>query len=120
MQNAPISKNLELVQKCTKVYEVQFKKDGANQDITGWTVFFTMKNKLTDEDADAVISKTITTHEDATAGKTLIELTSTDTNITPKTYFFDIKYKSDDSPANIGVIIQGRITVTRIVTQRES
>lgn len=120
MQASPITKNLELVQKTTKIYEIQFKKDGANLDITGWTIFFTVKEKLTDEDDDAKIKKTITTHEDATNGKTLVQLTSTDTDLTPKSYYFDIKFKDNSVPAQIGVIIQGRITITRIVTQRES
>ena len=120
MQTAPVNKTLEIVQKTTKIYEVQFKKNGANQDITGWTVFFTMKNKLTDEDVDAIISKTITVHEDSTQGKTLVELTSSDTDVPPKSYYFDIKFKDTSTPAQIGVVIQGRITITRISTQRES
>ena len=117
---APIAKNLELVQSTTKIYEVQFKKDGTNLDITGWTIFFTAKDKMTDTDGEAVIKKTITVHTDAVNGKTTIELTASDTNVNPKSYVFDIKYKDDCSPANIGVIIQGKLTVTRIVTQRES
>jgi len=117
---APLTKNLEIVQKTTKIYEVQFTKNGAVLDITGWTVFFTLKEKMTDTDAEAVIKKTITTHADAINGKTLVELTSVDTDITPKSYVFDLKYKDDESPANIGVIVQGKLTVTRIVTRRES
>jgi len=117
---APITKNLELVQKTTKVYEIQFKKDGQFVDITDWIVFLTVKEKMTDSDDDAIIKKTIVSHTDAPNGKTTIELDSTDTDITPKSYVFDIKYKDDSTPANIGIIIQGKLTVTRIVTQRES
>ena len=118
--NAPIYQNLEIVQKTTHIYEVQFKKNGVYQDITDWTVFFTVKTKLSDEDNFAIIKKTITSHTDAENGKTLIELTPVDTDITPKSYYYDIKYKDNSSPANIGVIIQGRLTITKIVTQRES
>ena len=120
METTPLDKDLKLSQKTTKIYEMQFKKDGIPVDITDWIVFFTLKENMNDTDDNAKIKKTIITHEDATNGKSLIQLSSTDTDLTPKSYYYDIKVKDNCSPANIVVIVRGRITVEKIVTRRES
>jgi len=70
--------------------------DGTAKDITGYTLFFTVKKNSNSDivtDSDAIISKTVTSHSDPTGGITTISLTSTDTTINPGTYFYDIKFK---------------------------
>lgn len=67
-------------------------------DLTGVTVYFTVKPEDsvdTDSttDAAAVIKKQTTTHSDPTNGKTIIDLSSTDTNVTPGIYKWDIQTK---------------------------
>lgn len=60
--------------------------DATPYDLTGATVRFTIKPTLqltTDSDASAVITKTIISHTDPSAGETEIVLSNTDTNITP-------------------------------------
>ena len=37
-------KALLIYKKSTKTYEIQFKKDGGVVDITGWTIYFTVKS----------------------------------------------------------------------------
>ena len=111
-------KCLELIKGTTKNYEIKFTKNGTAQDITGWTVFFTLKESMKDPDSSAIIRKDITIHEDASSGISVIELTSTDTDIDPGTYYFDIKYKDNESPPNIGVLFMGRLKVIESVTQR--
>jgi hypothetical protein len=113
-----ITKDLEIVKGTTKLYELQFRKDGVAEDITGWTIFFTAKENMKDADGSAKISKTITTHTDATNGKTQVALTATDTALTAKTYYFDIKYKDDLE--NINVLFMGRIKIIESVTQRSA
>jgi hypothetical protein len=120
MAATPTKQDFTLIQKTTKTYQLQFKQDGAYVDITDWIVFFTVKVNMVDPDVSAVISKTITTHTDPTNGETEIVLSSTDTNQSPKSYFYDIKVKDDSSPSNIFVVLTGRLTIERIVTQRES
>ena len=104
--------NLIINKKTTVNYELQFTDDGIVQDITGWTVYFTVKSNISDLDANAVIAKVITTHSDATNGKTLIELSVTDTNLSGN-YFYSVDYKDDDG--NEGVIMTGRVKFEKTV-----
>lgn len=73
-----------------------FEDDGSPKDITGWTIFFTVKTKKdyfsSTDDTNAVISKTITSHTDAVGGKTAITLSNADTDVTPDQYYYDIQY----------------------------
>ena len=118
MQTTPVKKNLEIKQKTSKTYEFTFKQDGSTIDITGWTIFFTLKPTMSTADADATIKKTVTTHSNATLGETVVELSAVDTNLTPGSYYYDFKFKTDDG--NIGVMFEGRYTISKITTQRES
>lgn len=111
---APVNQDLIIQKGMSKAYEVQITKDGTNEDITGWTIIFIVKNSLTDADASAVINKEITDHSDPTNGKSLIRLESADTNIAPKSYYYSLRFIDDEDPANKGVIVRGRLTVERI------
>lgn len=110
-------KNLIVVRKTTKTYEIRIKKNGISEDITDWTIYFTVKAEYADSDDDAIIKKDITTHEDATNGKTLITLSSTDTDKTAGNYHYDIKYKDDED--NIGILSYGKFKIAEAVTQRQ-
>jgi len=107
--------NLEVFKKTTKNYELRFKENGSAKNITGWTIYFTVKEKITDTDANAKINHDVTDHLDATSGKTLISLTQNDTNRIGN-YYYDITYK--DNEGNIGVLYYGRITFKEKTTQR--
>ena len=104
-----ICKELELVRNTTKAYEVNFTKNGTPEDITGWTVYFTVKSKMSDSDLNAKIKKAITTHDNPTTGVALIELTASDTDIVAGNYYYSIDYK--DADGNIGVLYNGRLLV---------
>lgn len=106
-------KDLELVKKTTKTYELQFTENGLQIDITGWSVYFTLKEKMEDSDATAKINKTVTSHSAPTQGKTLIELTSSDTDLDAGNYYYSIDYKDDDD--NEQVLFTGRIRVIETV-----
>ena len=112
-------KDLVIMKKTTKIYEIKFKdKDtGAKEDITDWTLYFTVKLNMLDTDVNAKINKDITIHEDAVNGKTVIELSTSDTDLDAGIYYYDIKYKDDED--NVGILFSGRITIVESVTQRE-
>jgi len=108
-------KDMEIASKSTKVIELQFSKNGSSQDITGWTIYFTVKDKIADDDDDAKIKKDITVHSEPENGITLIELTTSDTNLVGN-YYYDIKFK--DTDGNNDVLFHGRIKFIKTVTTR--
>ena len=114
--------NLELVRGNTKTYEIQFQKDGSPIDITGWTVFFTVKSVYdlpdTLPDAGAILKKDITSHSDPENGKTLISLSyqETATLKAGQTMLYDITVKDDSG--KIYTVVLGNLVVTEKVTQR--
>lgn len=68
--------------------------DGTPYDLTGSTVRFTVKLESwiwTSDDVDAKISKTITSHTDATNWVTNLVLSHTDTNIPIWEYVYDLQ-----------------------------
>jgi hypothetical protein len=88
--------SITVVRKTTNTYNITFTdSDGDAVDITNWTVFFTVKKSVDETDAQATISKTITTHSDPTQGKTTITLTSSDTDKIQGEYLYDIAYIDD-------------------------
>ncbi len=106
-------KDIKITKKTTKVYELIFKKNGAYENITGWSIYFTVKSNMNDSDANAKISKTVTSHSDAVNGKTLITLEATDTDIDAGNYYYSIDWKDDDDQE--GVLFQGKLKITESV-----
>jgi hypothetical protein len=79
-------------------------------DLTGATVYFTVKPAYDSDQADtaAIIKKDITSHTSPTAGLTTITLTPTDTAVTPGKYGYDIKLKKasgEQSTVTVGQAI---------------
>lgn len=80
-------------------YETDDTSDsGTRTDITDSIVYLTVK--VPAEDENIIIQKIVTLHEDSINGVTAIELTSEDTNITPRTYYFDIQISMPDGQVN--------------------
>lgn len=101
-----------------RTLELNVTKDDVVYDITGWTLFFTVKSKICDDDADAVITKTVTSHSDPTNGVTQVELTHDDTDIDVGTYMYDIKTKDTDGKFSSSRV--GTLEILDRVTQREA
>ena len=110
-------KNLEINKKTTPTYALNFKKDGIPVDITGWTIYFTVKENISDSDANAVIKKDIDSHDEPLNGIALIKLEATDTDLTPKTYYYDVFCKDDDE--NMAVLFRGNLTIIETITTRQ-
>lgn len=84
-------------------------------DITGWTVWLGVYRCAADD--DALILKSTETHTDATNGETTIDLTRTDTDITPGSYVGEIQIKdANDKIRTYGqftvIVLQDAITET--------
>ena len=95
---------------------------GSAIDITGYTVFFTVKKNTSQvkdaTDNDALIQKTLTTFSDGAQGVARINLTATDTSIPAGSYVYDIGYK--DLSSNRFFSESDEFTVLGNVTQRTS
>lgn len=98
-----------------KDYSLTITSGGAPQDLTGSTLFFTVKRNLSDTDAKAVIHKVITTFDDAPNGKATISLSNTDTDIPLARYFYDIQLTL---PGNfVRTVVKGSFDVSYQVTE---
>jgi len=107
---------LEIIRGDTTVYTVSFKDGSTAVNITGHTVFFTVKRRITDTDTNALISKTVTTHSNAAGGITQVALSPTETTVATGTHVYDLQLK--DAAGNIFSSHQGTCKVLADVTRR--
>ena len=102
-----------------KSYTLNFTdSDSAAVDITGYTIYFTVKENRTDTDANAIITKDVTSHSSALGGITIITLSSTDTGQTVKKYYYDISWK--DSSNKIRTLLSDTFEIVQDTTTRTS
>lgn len=90
------SVKIEMIRGDTRTITATFvDSEGAAIDLTGGTVFFTVNaDKEPSDDSSAVITKDVSSFTDPTTGIQSITLSSTDTNITPGTYYYDCQFVS--------------------------
>ena len=90
--------------------------DGTAYDLTGATLFLTVKTLLTDSDSLAgVIRKEVTAHDNAAGGLSHFAITTSD-NATAATRFYDVQLK--DSSAAVYTLFGGLWKVLADVTTR--
>jgi len=114
INTAPVDLNLIIQRGMTKCYELQLYKNRVAENITGWVITLVVKEKMNDPDTSAIINKEASL-SDAISGKALIRLEEENTDFPPKSYYYDIKFTDAQSPANLGVIIRGRMTIEKVV-----
>ena len=111
--------NLTAVRGDSFIKTLTFTDSSGNAiDITGWKVYFTIKEDESDSDDDALIKKDITSHSDPTNGKTNIEVEATDTNSLLGVYYYDIQVKKGSG--EIFTVMKGKITFKADITRRVS
>ena len=98
--------NLKLHSRDTKNYYIKVRKNGVLQNITDWTLYFTVKENISDDDSEAVINKKVTSHSDPTNGESLIELIASDTDLVGD-YWYSLDYKDEED--NEGTLKWGKI-----------
>jgi hypothetical protein len=91
------------------------ESDGTAYDLTGATLFLTVKNALTDADSAAVIRKEVTSHDNAAGGLSHFDLLTSD-NATAGTRYYDVQLKTSD--AKIYTLFGGLWKVLSDVTTR--
>jgi len=87
-------------------------------DITGATVFFTVKNKPSDTDNDAVLKKDVTSLTNPTGGNTIITLTATDCASLLGNYLYSIKIKM--ATGEFYTLAEGNVVFRKEITERTS
>jgi len=88
---------------------------GTPIDITGDTIFFTVKAAETDTDANALIKVDVTSHTDPTAGKTTITIPKAKSNTIVGEHYFDIQRLHGTS---ISTICKGTFHLIQDITIR--
>jgi hypothetical protein len=94
---------------------------GLAYDLTGKTIFFTVK-KATDNstvDTDAVITKDITSHTNASGGITTLSLTATQTDIILGDYVWDMRIYSGSPLVQLNTT-SGICNIIETITKRTS
>jgi len=93
--------DISIVRGDTDTVVVAFKDSctGTAKDITGWTVWLTVRESVPDtsvtDDAGALISKSFTTG--GTSGLATFSFSETDTNIDVNSHLYDIQYKDESN-----------------------
>ena len=108
--------NLEALRGDTKVFNLTFKTAaGVAIDITGWSIWMTIKTAATDLDASAALQVKVTSHTSPTTGLSKITLTATQTNTLSGAYFYDIQIKKVDG--TVETVLLGKINFSDDITR---
>ncbi len=117
-QDISILKDLSLKKRDTNILDIFFIDElGRPVDITGATVFLTIKPTATTVDASATLSKTITDLTDAPAGECEITITPADlAGVAVGNFLYDIQIKESDG--TIHTVAEGNLCVKTDLTIR--
>lgn len=102
--------NLTIYQGATSAYNLTVAySTGTAFDLTGATVYFMAKSNYSDADGSAVISKSVSSHDDAENGLTSITINPADTSGLRGVYKYDIQLNT--SGGAIYIISAGTLTI---------
>lgn len=86
---------MRIIKGTDQTIPVTFSDTDGAINITGATVYFTVKRKLTDE--DIVIAYSTSSHTTPLEGETQIVLTRAQTNIDAELYYWDLQLMKNDT-----------------------
>lgn len=82
--------------------------DGSEIDISGWKFWLTVKEGRFDDDSEAIVQKSTTSHVDAANGETELVLDSSDTEGLNGGKFYDVQVKK--SNGDIQTLFKGTMS----------
>lgn len=98
--------------------DVKFESaEGTDIDLTGCTVFFTVKRAYEDVDSLAIINKTITSHTAPTTGNTSVSFNASDVDVEGE-FYYDFKIK--DTGNKITSVFTDKFILANHITIRTS
>lgn len=107
----------------TKVFNLSFKDSSGDPiNITGHSLWFTMKAAIADLDKDATLQKQMVfpAGTESENGTGVLTLTSDETKtIDPGLYFFDIQKVIPENPPVVATVLSGRIAVLADITRND-
>ena len=110
-------KKIEVKRGDSATFDITFTDDDdVAIDLTNGTVFFTVKRKVTDTDAEAVISEESSVFEAPLTGVAIISLAPADTAELEGVYSYDVQLKDNDG--NISSSDKGKFVILKDVTIR--
>lgn len=96
-------------------YDLAFTDDSGNAiDITGWTVWLTVKDSLGQSDVDAPIQKEITSHDDPNNGETSFSFSASETKPLSGTKYYDLQVQQ--GTGSIRTVVTGTVYFAPEVT----
>lgn len=93
-------------------FNIHFTLDGSDIDISSWTVYFTVKDDVSDD--TPLISRELTSHSKPTEGKTNWQLTASETEDLAGVYWAEIKVKKGDGTQK--TYIEGKLPIAESIT----
>ncbi|HHA18786.1 MAG TPA: DUF2479 domain-containing protein [Methylophaga sp.] len=102
----------------TQRFTLVFTDNNKNPiDITGATVWFTLKSDISADDSEAEIQKVVTNHIDPANGITEVVLSADDTSalIPNRNYYYDFQIKL--STGDVKTLLAGKVKVLEDVTR---
>ena len=93
----------------TKSIVVRLRSGNEPISLVGYTFYFTVKNKDTDADVDALIDTVVNTFDDPASGIAEIPFVEGDTSSLSGNYCYGLTYKDDDGETQ--TILSGVFTV---------
>ncbi len=111
------SPDIITIRKTDESIPIALTQDGIPIDLTGATLYFTVKKTMDDSatDTTALIKKDITAHYDAINGRSEIILTKTDLSV-PGDYVYGIAYKL--SSGEVAKVFFGKFKIVNDPTLR--
>lgn len=108
---------VQIIRGDTTQFELTFRdKDGVLIDLSGSTVFFTVKRRINDLDVNAVIAKEISVFDDPEEGVAIVELSPEDTDIRRGSYIYDVQLVEGDGTITSSYV--GKFLCAQDVTLR--
>lgn len=112
--------DISIVRGDTLEYAIEFSMQGRPIDITGSTVYFTVRKPETmnnKTDRNVVLKKNITEHTDPKKGETFIQIPAQEMqHVEPGQYYWDVQLK--DYADTVQTFVMGILEVVNDVTKR--